>query len=177
MLHRVDEKVLEDFPCGLSFWNIANAVSEWTQGGDVKETVIEETRDVLPMETKQEPKVQHTKKTSKRVYLQNTLVQFLMHVDPSFASYSKPLLSTLEDSMKEKLRDVITNGSIATLLGPKRCRLILSYLATMMMHECTPFFELWSFLLQAPIEANGVMIRWNVQEYSQNETVAIQYKK
>ncbi len=175
MNHCVDIKVLDELPSGLAFWNIANAASEWTQGGECveeKSTSVEEDNQKA-----QDNVVVKEKKAQKRTYMQNTLVQCLVHVDPSFLSYSKPLFQSLEETMKERLRDVITNGHIAMLLGPKRCRLILSYLATMMMHECIPFFELWSFLLQCPIEANGRLIRWHVVDEDEKEPIAIQYKK
>jgi hypothetical protein len=171
MNHCVDAKVIDELPSGLAFWNIANSASEWTQGGHEVNPPSPCSKEI----GKEKEEVKE-KKAQKKTFMQNTLIQCLLHVDPSFSSYSRPLLQTLEEAMKDKLREIITNGHIAKLLGPKRCRLILSYLATMMMHECIPFFELWSFLLQRPIEANGRLIRWNVLEDSE-DAIAIQYKK
>jgi hypothetical protein len=79
----------------------------------------------------------------------------------------------MEMSIKEHIQKIISRGSISKLLGPKKCREILSYISSPMMHQNISFLELWSFLLQRPIYINddtNSPITWNVQG---ENTVAI----
>ena len=167
----MNDPIWNDLPSGLSFWKIGNGIAEWTQGSPLHK--IPEALDiVVPVDvgpdvdanvvTTNDTSVKKTTAIRKERLKKNVLQQLLPYIDESFSLYSPKFLANLEIAAKDQIRAFITNGAGAKLLGPKRCREVLSYLMTPMIHFNSSFVEMWSFLLQMPISCDGKDIAWNV---------------
>ncbi len=161
-----EDPLWNELPLGLSFWEIENAMPEWAQGASLRKTpddlkivaVIRDDEQEITATTA----VPAAPKEKRKGPTPSVLKQVMGHIDETFPLYTAKFGKHMEVAVKEQLQDVVTNGPISKLLGPKRCREILSYVSSPMTHVQISFLELWSFLLQRPIRVSENTIAWNV---------------
>lgn len=181
-----NDAIWEDLPQGLSFFVIGDSDSPWTQGAALKKqpsdylmrSQLQSQLDDAEDDTMKKQQTACLDKPRRNVYVPNMLQQVIVHIDETLALYSRKSSQNIELALKESLQECVTKGPIAKLLGPKRCREILTYMSTPMHTTHGSFFELWSFLLQRPIQdSQGTQFCWNVQSTEGITAITLVTKK
>lgn len=151
-------------PAGLTVWHIANENIDYQQRADYVITAPQFERS---MET---ARVQATSTETRKERIPNMLQQLAAHVEDLYLSYTPSMKKATEGYLKQKLLEFVMSDSGNTVLGPKRCREVVSYIGTAMLDRSEPFFILCSFLLDAKVTVGHQVYTWNHQTYA-NEVV------
>lgn len=172
-----DDLIWNDLPFGLIFFEIGGN-DEWMQGAPLRKIPEDHPKIDISSDTQEDGRrvITTVSKMVRPKRIPNVLQQLMVHIDETFHDYPPPFQRNMEVTVKEHVLNMITQGSVSKLLGPKRCREIMSYMSTPMFTWQKSFIEMWSFLLQRPIhDGQGNIITWNV-ECKDNAMVTITTK-
>lgn len=146
-------------PSGLVVWKIPNADERFMQRAtyDIVTPTFECKRQITKLD---EP-------VKKKAHVASLLQQLIHHVDDMYEAYPFNMKKATEKYMKDRLLEFVMSDHGNTVLGPKRCREVVSYMGTTMKTVCEAYLVLCSFLLDAKVLLEHKVYTWNHQSYTQ----------